>query len=130
MQIPSIPAFPNASLPELVWVVCSLVSMLLAIKQGRLEDGHSRTKLKNGIRFASALTLLGVGLMAMTTPPPASPTWLSVFTPLAISLATAGMATLSLIDEQRTEAHPSISSDELARIREALAVEAFHRGNH
>ena len=101
MQIPSIPYIPNASLPELVWLASSLTGAILTLMAWRKARAWP-ARAKNALRLASNLLFVVVGLMAMSTPPAANPSWLSVLTPLAIAVASVGMTFIAVIDEQTT----------------------------
>lgn len=97
--IPSLPQFPTASLPELIWLASALTGAVLTLKVWR----HARswpTRSKNLIRLTSNGLFLVVGLLAVATPPVANPTWLSVLTPLAIAWAAVGMTFIAMIDQQ------------------------------
>lgn len=97
--LPSLPFAASASLPELIWVLASLIGSYMAASAWLCAD-QPRTRLKNVVRTAASGMFLLVGVIAVFTPPPVSPTWLSVLTPMAIAFGVTAMALLSVIDEQ------------------------------
>jgi hypothetical protein len=104
MTIPSVPFFPNASLPELVWLASSLTGAILTLMAWRKARAW-QARMKNALRLASNVLFVVVGMMAMSTPPALNPTWLSVLTPMAIAAASVGMTFIAVIDEQTTAEH-------------------------
>lgn len=100
--IPSLPLFPTASLPELVWLASALAGVAVTLMAWRQARSWP-TRTKNMIRLASNGLFLVVGVMAVATPPVANPTWLSVLTPLAIAWATVGMTLIAVIDQQSSQ---------------------------
>ena len=90
------------SLPEVVWVVSAFIGTWVATQGWHLAT-MPRDRLKNGIRIAGSGMLLLNGLLAAFTPPAVNPTWLSVFTPMAIAFSASGMALLSVIDKQAVD---------------------------
>lgn len=99
LGIPSLPFLPSASLPELVWVLASLIGTWLAARAW-WAAGQPRSRLKNGIRMLASGVFLVDGVIAMLNGPAQNPTWLSVLTPMAITFGVVSMALLSVIDEQ------------------------------
>jgi hypothetical protein len=94
------------SVPELVWVLSAFIGTCIALSSFRGATGP-QIRLKNGIRTTCSGLLLINGLASSFNPPPANPTWLSVFTPIVIALAVSGMALLSVIDEQSQHHEPT-----------------------
>jgi hypothetical protein len=120
IPIPSLPFFPSASLPELVWVTTALVAILASVHAWRRISEPS-TRLKNAIRAVGSVPLLVTGIMAMLNPPQPTPTLLSLLTPMAIAFTCMGMALICVIDEQQadpaTRATPLV---DIERLRRAL----------
>lgn len=101
MIIPSLPFLTTASLPEVVWIVVSLVAM--AISTGAwFRDARPRVRLKNLIRAGTSGVFFACGVASAFTPPPVNPTWLSVLTPMTFAFGVTSMALLTVIDEQST----------------------------
>ena len=99
MQIPSLPFLPSANILEILWVAAGCVATLLAWRSWHTASSH-RIKLKNIVRCMASAVFTFNGILAMFTQPPASISWLSVLTPLAIVFGVTSMALLSVIDEQ------------------------------
>lgn len=118
-MLPSLPFFPTTSLPEVVWLGCALAACVLAVRSYRLSS-DSRTRLKNGVRFTSGAACGLTGVLAAMSPPPVTPTFLSVLTPVTIAFTCAGMALVSVIDVQAEEPLVPLSIIDLERLRKVL----------
>lgn len=117
MWIPSLPWFPDASVPEIVWATASLIGTWLAVLSWRRSSDHT-IRLKCALRAVSCALFLLTGLLSLWTPPVPTPTLLSVTAPIAIAVGATVMALLSVIDTQTVrEASPTVVYDQ---IREAM----------
>lgn len=83
--------------------MASLFGLLVTVRAWGHPSSHG-VHLKCSIRALVSGLLLVCGVASAFTPPPANPTWLSIFTPITIAIAVVAMALLSVIDEQSKEA--------------------------
>lgn len=116
--LPSVPGAPTLSLPELVWLLGALAGCLLAARAYHLA-GQSRVRLKNAIRLTSSAACLMTGVLSALTPPPVSPTMLSVLVPITIAFACLGMALVSVIDVQAEDEGRPLTIVDIEHLRRA-----------
>lgn len=100
MQRP--PDLDTISLLEVMWVLAAAIGTYLSVRAW-WRATRPRTKLKSTIRTVACAVLMADGCIAMATPPPATPTWLSVMNPIAVTIGVTAMALLTVVDVQVKE---------------------------